>query len=251
MNRILLLLTFLLFLSQSAKTQNSVEENFTVGNNAFEQKEYKNAIKAYETILANGTHSAELFYNLGNSYYEQGILGKAILNYEKSLALKSSEDTRYNLEIAKSKQIDQLSSLGATPQQWWEKMVLLLSTNGWTILMVLLFWATIAAWILWLIGKERTHRKKGFVLGIIGIPLVLFVGILANSRNNLQQDSRRAILLSDEIDLRASPDPIGKSLITLHEGVELNLLEEINDWYHVRLINGDQGWLPESSFERI
>ena len=77
------------------------------------------------------------------------------------------------------------------------------------------------------------------------------MGILANSRNNLQQDSRRAILLSDEIDLRASPDPIGKSLITLHEGVELNLLEEINDWYHVRLSNGDQGWLPESSVERI
>ena len=251
MNRILLLLTFLLFLSQSAKTQNSVEENFAAGNIAFEQKEYKNAIKAYEAILATGTHSAELFYNLGNSYYEQGTIGKAILNYEKSLALRSNEDTRYNLEIAKSKQIDQLSGFGATPQQWWEKIVRLFSSTGWTILMILLLWSTIAAWILWLIGKERTHRKKGFLLGVIGIPLILFVGILASSRNNLQQDSRRAILLSEEIELRISPDPKGKSLNTLHQGVELNLLEEINDWYHVRLINGDQGWLPASSFERI
>jgi len=76
-------------------------------------------------------------------------------------------------------------------------------------------------------------------------------GILANTRNDLEKDSHRAILLEKEIDLRISPDPKGKVLNTLHEGVELNLLEEINDWYHVRLINGDQGWLPEDSFGRI
>jgi len=251
MNRILLLFTFLFFLTYTAKAQNSVEGNFTAGNTAFEQKQYANAINAYEAILATGTHSAELFYNLGNSYYQQGNIGKAILNYEKSLSLKSSEDTRFNLEIAKSKQIDQLSSVGATPKQLWGNMVSSFSATGWTILMVLIFWATIGAWILWLIGKERTHRKKGFLMGIIGIPLVLFVGILASSRNDLQEDSGRAILLSKEIDLRISPDPKGESLTTLHEGVELNLLEEINDWYHVRLINGDQGWLPANSFERI
>ena len=251
MNRILLLLTFLLFLNYTAKTQDSVDANFTAGNTAFEQKKYANAIKSYEAILATGTHSAELFYNLGNSYYQQGNIGKAILNYEKSLSLKSSDDTRFNLEIAKSKQIDQLSTIGATPKQLWGNMVKSFSATGWTILMVLLFWATIGAWILWLIGKERIHRKRGFLIGVIGIPLVLFVGVLASSRNDLQKDSRRAILISEEIDLRISPDPKGESLKTLHEGVELNLIEEINDWYHVRLINGDQGWLPESSFERI
>jgi len=208
MNRILLFLTFLLFLTITAKTQNSVEANFTAGNIAFEQKKYSIAIKAYEEILATGTFSAELFYNLGNSYYQQGSIGKAILNYEKSLSLKSSKDTRFNLEIAKSKQIDQLSSVGTTPKQLWGKMISAFSVNGWTILMVLLFWTTIAAWILWLIGKERTNRKKGFLIGTIGIPLVIFVGILTNSRNNLQENSQRAILLAEEIDLRVKKSSI-------------------------------------------
>ena len=44
MNRILLLLTFLLFLTYIAKTQDSVEANFTAGNTAFEQKKYANVM---------------------------------------------------------------------------------------------------------------------------------------------------------------------------------------------------------------
>ncbi len=251
MNRFFLLIITLLFFINPVSSQESLETKFSTANAAYEQKDYQKAIKNYEAILATGTQSAELFYNLGNSYYQQGSLGKAILNYEKSLLLSNRADTRHNLKIANEKQIDQLSSVGATPGQWWEKMVRTFSVNGWTILMILLFWGTIAGWVLWLLGKERSHRKRGFVLGILGIPLFLMAGMLANSRNSLEENSRRAILLEKEIDLRISPDPKGKVLSTLHEGVELNLLEEINDWYHVRLINGDQGWLPEDSFERI
>lgn len=251
MYRFLLIITFLFFIANASWSQESVESSFTVANTAYEQKDYQKAIKTYETILATGTQSAGLFYNLGNSYYQRGEIGKAILNYEKSLLLDASQDTRYNLQLARSKQIDQISSVGSTPKQWWEKIVRTFSANTWTLLMVMFFWVTAASWILWLLGKERSQRKRGFILGMLGIPLILILGIMTSARNDLQRDSRRAILVEKEIDLRISPDPKGKILNTLHEGVELNLLEEINDWYHVRLINGDQGWLPENSFERI
>ena len=252
MNRFLLTITFFFLAFNSITAQESVETIFAEANNAYEQKNYQKAIKAYnEIILVQKTESASLFYNLGNSYYKSGMIGNAILNYEKSLLLDDNEDTRHNLEIAKDQQIVQLSSVGSTPRQWWENLVRTFSANTWAILTVLLFWGTIAGWIFWLLAKERSQRKRGFVLGILGIPLVLIAGLLASTRNDLEKDSRRAILLEKEIDLRISPDPKGKALSTLHEGVELNLLEEINDWYHVRLINGDQGWLPENSFERI
>lgn len=251
MNKFFLILSIFFLALNSASAQESVETIFAEANTAYEQKNYPKAIKAYETILEKKTESASLFYNLGNSYYQTGEIGKSILNYEKSLLLDDQEDTRYNLKIAKDKQIDQLSSVGSTPRQWWENLVRTFSANTWAYLTVLLFWGTIAGWIFWLLAKERSQRKRGFVLGIVGIPLMLIAGLIASTRNDLQKDSRRAILLEKEIELRISPDPKGKILNTLHEGVELDLLEEINHWYHVRLINGDQGWLPESSFGRI
>ncbi len=250
MNRFFLLLVLLMF-NLSVESQESVANNFTTANIAYEKQDFQKAIRIYEDILTTGTVSAELFYNLANSYYQQGAIGKAILYYEKSLLLNDQEDTRYNLNIARSQQLDQLSSVGATPVQWWNNMVQKFSANGWTLLMIIMLWGTIAGWILWLVGKERTHRKRGFTAGIIGIPLVLLIAFIANTATSLEANSGRAILLEKEIDLRISPDPKGQVLSTLHEGVKLNLLEEINDWYHVRLINGDQGWLPESSFERI
>jgi len=250
MNRFFLIFVFLILI-HPVKSQESVETNFTTANAAYEQKDFQEAIKNYEAILTTGTQSAELFYNLANSYYQQGAIGKAILYYEKSLLISNDENTRYNLEIARTQQVDQLSSVGSTPRQWWNNMVCTFSANTWTIGMILLLWGTIIGWVLWLIGKERTHRKRGFMVGIIGIPLVLLTAFIANTSNDLEKNSRRAILLEKEIALRISPDSKGKILNTLHEGVELNLLEELNDWYHVRLINGDQGWLPETSFEKI
>jgi len=229
MNRFFLLFILFFLINNSVNSQESVATNFTTANIAYEQKDFQKAIRSYEAILSTGTESAELFYNLANSYYQQGTIGKAILYYEKSLLLDPLENTRHNLEIAQSQQIDQLSSVGATPQQWWNNMVQSLSANGWTILMVLLLWGTILGWILWLIGKERTHRKRGFTVGVIGIPLVLLTAFIANAANNLHENSGRAILIKKEIDLRISPDPKGKVLSTLHEGVELNLLEEISD----------------------
>jgi uncharacterized protein YgiM (DUF1202 family) len=33
----------------------------------------------------------------------------------------------------------------------------------------------------------------------------------------------------------------------LHQGVEFTLIETRGSWYHIRLPNGEQGWLPASA----
>lgn len=42
---------------------------FNQANTLYIEGKYQEAISVYETILENGEHSTELYYNLGNAYY--------------------------------------------------------------------------------------------------------------------------------------------------------------------------------------
>lgn len=251
MNKHILLVILLLQVFFFSNAQADFDTRFAQANQAFQNKKFTEAITIYETLLRDGGISAALYYNLGTSYYGAGDLGKSILYYEKALKLGSDDDIMHNLGIAKSEQLDQLTSVGATPRQWWEGMISSLSATTWTVLLVLFFWLAIAGFLIWQLHQERSQRKRGFLLGISGFTLAIFFSILAYAANDLERNPNRAILTEKEIALRAAPDPQSKTLKTVHEGLNLTLLEELNDWYQVRLINGDKGWLPKESFERI
>jgi len=250
-NKNILLVVVLLQCFFLSNAQADLDTRFAQANQAYENKKFTEAITIYETLLRDGGVSMDLYYNLGNSYYGTGDLGKSILYYEKALQLSSDADVQHNLEIARSEQLDELISVGATPRQWWESLIRSLSVNTWTVLLLLFFWAAIAGFTMWLLHQQRDQRKRGFLLGIIGLVLAGIFSVFAYGSNQLERNPNRAILIEKEIALRAAPDPQSKTLNMVHEGLELVLLEELNNWYQVRLINGDQGWLPMESFERI
>ena len=47
------------------------------------------------------------------------------------------------------------------------------------------------------------------------------------------------------------PNLRSEVLLTIHEGAKVFVLENVEDWIKVRLINGSIGWIPESSIAYI
>src|SRR6266511_4693608 len=63
------------------------DSDFTKANQEYAQGHFKEAISGYEALVRSGQWSANLFYDLGNAYFRTGDFGRAILNYERALAL--------------------------------------------------------------------------------------------------------------------------------------------------------------------
>ena len=61
--------------------------DFETGNELFDQGKYAEAKQNYETLIESGQGSANVYYNLGNADYRLGSAGRAMLNYERALAL--------------------------------------------------------------------------------------------------------------------------------------------------------------------
>ena len=154
-------------------------------NLLYECGAYAEAVQGYETIIGLGYRDAAVHYNLGNAYLESGDLGRAILNYLRAEEQSPRDpDIAANLELARSKTVDQLEAEG-------DSLVASVSDFGRR-------WATtgefgIAALFLWAIGGvtisvmifRPNMRRKAILRGgaivalaVMLVPLVLLLSML-------------------------------------------------------------------------
>ncbi len=248
------LFSFILLLIFSVALNASENKDLlTQANKAYQAEKYQEAIDLYENILVNGKHAPSLYYNLGNAFYRNNQLGKAILNYEKAkLYAPRDEDIEHNLLIAKNRTFDNI-----VPFQpfflsvWWKNTYQLLSPTIWAILGFLALFGTITGVSAWLLLTGRKRKQQGFY-GAIGAAIlaILFLS-LGNSYHSIRVNSKIAIITTPQTDFKDGADELSNTISTLHEGVKIQLIENINDWQKVRLENGEVGWLQMDVFETI
>ena len=245
--------TYLLLLSITMVFANIPQELFDQANTAYTKGQYTKAIEQYESVLSSGDFSTELYYNLGNAYWKNKQLGKAVLNFERVLKIAPSDaDAAYNLAIVQEQLVDDLDVIGTFfLKDWWQSFYQSLSSMTWSILTLLTICASVGGLILWLFGKERSLKKKGFLGGLILLGLSLLLFLAARSQGNFEANSQQAIVLETAIDLKNGPDLQSTKLISIHEGLKVDLLDKIGSWYKVKLSNGEQGWLPITAVEEI
>lgn len=248
-----LIFCIMIFLIQFSVAQSEEQPIFQSANQAFSNKDYDQAIQLYESILGKDIQSPELYFNLGNCFYHKKEWGQTILNYERALLLAPNDpEILQNLELAKSETVDEIAVLPSFfLARWWTQIRDLTHSGLWSILGILLFWLGIAGIILWILGKERRQRKRGFLGGITILGLSLVVFALGYSSYQVQNKSGSAIIMSKETSLKTLPDEISNEILPLHEGIKVEIIEKVTSWYKVRLDNGEVGWIIQSDLEEI
>src|SRR5205807_4717008 len=88
---------------------------FAKANQEYAAGDFKAAIDDYEELVRSGQDTPNLFYNLGNAYFRKTDFGRAILNYERALALDPHHpEAEANLRIAR----DEARALELVPNRW-------------------------------------------------------------------------------------------------------------------------------------
>ena len=87
----LLNLTGLLCLTMIRTVHAEADTTFNKANADYAAGHFPDAIVGYESLVKNRQWNPVLFYDLGNAYYRTGDFGRAILNYERALALDPAQ----------------------------------------------------------------------------------------------------------------------------------------------------------------
>src|SRR5438093_6443852 len=127
------------------------DAEFAKANQEFAQGHFKEAISGYEALIRAGQWSANVFYDLGNAYFRTNDFGRAILNYERSLALEQHHpEATANLQIAR----DEAHAL-ELQQSWPDRYLRFASINQYSITAVVAFWIGVFCLITLIFARRR------------------------------------------------------------------------------------------------
>src|SRR6266849_10108399 len=128
------------------------DADFAKANRDFAQGHFKEAISGYEALIRDGQWSANVFYDLGNAYFRAGDFGRAILNYERALALdRHHPEATANLQISR----DEARALELQPSRL-ERYLQLASANQYSVVAVVAFWLMIFAAAAMIFARRRS-----------------------------------------------------------------------------------------------
>ena len=237
----------------AAAPATSADELWNAANQAYTEGDFEKAIADYEQILSQNLHSAALYYNLANAYFKQGMLGEALLNYNRASRIApSDEDIRHNQAYAEKMTKDSIEKIPEFFLVTWLRQVRgALSCTAWTVTSLVMLALALAMGLIYLLAQRMSLRKLGFYTMATAALLFIVTTIFAISERNMLIDRREAIVMSSAASVKSSPDRSATELCVLHEGTKVVIGEATEGWAEVRIADGRKGWIEEKRIERI
>ena len=225
--------------------QAAEDSTFAKANQAYSEGRFQEAVDGFQSLVDSGRWSANLFYDLGNAWFRLGDFGKAILNYERALALDPQHpEATANLRLAR----DEARALELR-KNWIERYVAMGTPTLYSIAAAATFWFI-------LFGVTRLffspRRSAGQLAFIAFAAMVCGISIFAlHTLENGTQGSALAIVTGKDIEARLATADNASSILALPAGSEIKVLSERGDWIYAALPNEQRGWIPARAVERV
>jgi lipopolysaccharide export LptBFGC system permease protein LptF len=225
----------------------------STANNSEQQTLYEKSILLYEKIINEGRiRNSKLYYNLANACLLKGDIGKAVLNYRRAENLDRTDvNIRKNLAFALAGRLDKVEP--KTEKRilrtlfFWHydlpiKTRFALACICFALLCIGL---TVMIWF----GRTASMTVMSVVCCILTV--CFLISVIFESYT--QAENVRGVITAAEIiahqgDGQNYP-PSFKD--PLHTGTDFELIEHRTGWFHIRLVNDTDGWIPDSSAELL
>ncbi len=219
---------------------------------AYKNNNYDTAIILYNKILATDYEAPEVYYNLGNAYFKENDIAHAILNYERALKLKpSDDDAKNNLKYANLFVKDEFNNVPVFIfDRIYRGIVHIFSSNTWAVISIASFILALSLFMIFLFSKIISRRKIAFFGSILLIFISLTGFAFSAQMKNYFTKPNEAIIMQIST-IKSSPEEDGTDLFILNPGIKVEIKDQTNDWYEVRLPNGKIGWIKTQNVEVI
>lgn len=210
---------------------------FDAANRLYEEGKFAEAAAGYDQIVQGGRVSPALYFNLGNAWFKSGHLGRAIIAYRRAELLSPRDpDVRANIQFARNQV--QGPTLPTNPGRRWLGQ---LSLNEWAVL------AAAAVWILFLLLAAAQWRP--LLAPSLRTPTILsacaavFLGGCLGAGLYQDRSFRLAVVIKPEAIVRNGPLDVSQTAFSAHDGAELQVLDQNNDWLQVTAGALRVGWI--------
>ncbi len=214
---------------------------------------YENAVLGYEKIIREGhIENPKLYYNLANAYLLKGDIGRAILDYRHAEKLdKSDSDIQKNLAFARGRRVDKVEI--KTERQVLRTLVFwhydfsmrAKFTAACFCFAVFCLSLTVMIWF----GRRALLTTVTVVSAGL---LVCLIGSLAVDGYSQAANLSGVVVAAEVVAYQGDGQNYPPSFkAPLHAGTEFELIERRPGWFHIKLADDSDGWIPQNTAEII
>jgi tetratricopeptide (TPR) repeat protein len=236
------LLSILLSLITSAMAMTATEAHALAG-----QGNWTQARDAYQLLIEKDPHQPALHYNLALCHEHLSAPGRAVLCYERALALSPrAADARRNLTLLRENlslpEVDILAP-GLPRFTAW------LSREEWSLV-----WIAAAVMFVsgvWWFSWCSAERSRAFPLGLAIIGGILMLASAHVMRERKAEESL-AVVVTADVSLRLSPFATAEEITASPPGSLVRVESAAGDFVYAELLpQGTRGWLPRSAVQQV
>jgi tetratricopeptide (TPR) repeat protein len=219
---------------------------FNAANEMYAKGKFADAAAAYKKILQSGTVSPALYFNYGNAEFKSGNLGRAIAAYRQAAQLTPRDaEVRANLDFARN----QVQGPMLRESRWSRSAgwLGLLTLNEWTGLAVVAFWLMFALLAARQIRPSLKTALGGFTRCAVAVAILSCACLGVNTAIHFSKQT--AVVVAQAATARSGPFDEAQNAFTAHDGAELAVLDQRDNWLQVTDGSGRIGWLQRQQVE--
>jgi len=217
----------------------------------FMQGKFEEALTLWYEQAEAGDHTKGLYYNIGLAESQLKHTAEAMLAFEQAHRLAPGDQVILTAIAEERKRIENATiPVDAFFLTTWYKGLVMFFRPG--------LWALLGLGFLGVgvfLGFRKTnlllfafqvHKRIGVYMAISGL---LFVLLAFLSYAELSQDDEAIVF--EHCGMHQAPAEDSPQVRTLSPGEKIVLIDSIGEWYNVRLLNLDQGWIKGKSLKTI
>ena len=253
MKQFILVILIIIVGNQAYSGNREIIEKFNEADNFYEQNNFEEALKLYNEIIAEGYESGDLYFNIANTYYRMNIVGLSVYYFEKArISDPVNEDITYNLELALLRIKNRPAVMPELAVVSFFKQIIMFRTNDfWGILSLVLFIGFLFVLFSFMNSNSPRQKKVRFLISSIIFVFSLISFLFAQYQTGRINSDDIAIIISQEINAKSSPDENATDLFKIYEGYKIYIEKRSDDWSEIKLTDGKKAWIKNEHFKII
>ncbi len=250
MKKIFLLLIIFISFGIFAQTP---DEIFKEANSLYKEHKYEEALEKYKSIEETGFVADDLFYNMANCYFKLEETAPAILNYKRALKLNPNlDDAKYNLKMAQLRTVDKIETLPVTFfVKFWNWLANILTVHQWAVFSVFMAFFTAISFIFYFFANSSIIKRVSFVKSITFFILMIVSIVIAHQQYTWEASHKDAVVMAENSYIKIAPNDNSEDKFILHEGTEVLVVDQVDEWFRIKLADGKIGWIYSGDVEII
>ena len=226
--------------------------DFNDANNYYNNSKFLESIQIYESILAKGRESSNLYYNLGNSYFRQNQIGQSVWAYKKALKIDPrNNDLIKNISIVETRIKDRV----ILPDEFYfvkiyGKLKSKYILKEWLLLGGVIVLCTVVSFLISEYYFNNNLKIVRLVKILMLLTVTIHVVILDKFFDN--NDDKLGIVIDNKVKAYSGPFYGDNSILfNINEGTEVVIKQNQKNWTEIILLDGKRAWITSNKIRLL